>query len=72
MSVDTSNSNPLTASITYWNDRKNWKYTIEPHGDGYALYYGRTPFHHGANLGHLTEINQKTIDLICKGLNNLL
>ena len=53
----------------YYNDPKNWEYSIEPHGDGYTLYHGRTPFHHGYNIGHLTEISQKTIDMIVAALN---
>lgn len=31
------------------------EYSIELHGDGYALYYGRCPHRHGHNLVHLTE-----------------
>lgn len=31
------------------------KYTIEHHGDGYALYYGRCDHRHGYNLAYLTE-----------------
>lgn len=31
------------------------RYTIEPHGDGYALYYGRCPHHHGYNLINMSE-----------------
>jgi hypothetical protein len=31
------------------------KYTIEPHGDGYALYYGRCACRHGYNLANMTE-----------------
>lgn len=31
------------------------KYTIEPHGEGYALYYGRCNHRHGYNLVYLTE-----------------
>jgi hypothetical protein len=31
------------------------RYSIEPHGDGYALYYGRCNCHHGYNLVHLVE-----------------
>ena len=53
----------------YHSNSKNWKYSIEPHGDGYALYFGRTPFHHGANLAHLTEISQETIRKIEDALN---
>lgn len=31
------------------------KYTIEPHGDGYALYYGRCNHRHGYNLVYMKE-----------------
>lgn len=61
----------MSGYIEFWNDQKNWKYTIEPHGDGYALYWGRTPFHHGYNLAHLTEIDQRTIDMIYTALNEV-
>jgi hypothetical protein len=30
-------------------------YTIEPHGNGYALYYGRCNHRHGYNLVYLTD-----------------
>ena len=31
------------------------RYTIEPHGDGYALYFGRCNHKHGWNLVYLKE-----------------
>lgn len=31
------------------------KYTIEPHGDGMALYYGRCNHRHGCNLANIKE-----------------
>lgn len=31
------------------------KYSIEPHGDGYALYYGRCNHRHGYNLINMVE-----------------
>lgn len=31
------------------------KYTIEPHGEDYVLYYGRCPHSHGYNLVYLKE-----------------
>jgi hypothetical protein len=37
---------------------KGWQpnlWTIEGHGDGFALYQGRTPQRHGLNLVHLSE-----------------
>lgn len=30
-------------------------FTVEPHGNGYAIYQGRDNFHHGLNLAILTE-----------------
>lgn len=31
------------------------RYTIEPHGDAYALFYGRCGHRHGWNLVYLNE-----------------
>jgi hypothetical protein len=31
------------------------QYTIEPHSEGYALYYGRCVHRHGYNLVNMTE-----------------
>lgn len=31
------------------------KYSIEPHGEGYALYYGRCRHRHGYNLINMVE-----------------
>ena len=31
------------------------RYTIEPHGEGYALYYGRCMHKHGYNLVNMIE-----------------
>ncbi len=31
------------------------KYTIEPHGNGYVLYYGRCNHRHGYNLVYLND-----------------
>lgn len=31
------------------------RYTIEPHGSGYALYYGRCVHRHGYNLINMVE-----------------
>lgn len=31
------------------------RYTIEPHGSGYALYYGRCGHRHGYNLINMVE-----------------
>lgn len=34
-----------------------YKYSIEPHGDAYALYFGRCPHRHGYNLARLSELS---------------
>jgi len=31
------------------------RYTVELHGEGYALYYDRCPHRHGYNLAYITE-----------------
>ena len=45
------------------------KYSIEPHGNGWALYRGRCNNKHGFNLAHITEASQETLDLIVSALN---
>jgi hypothetical protein len=45
------------------------KYSIEKHGEGYAIYCGRDWQHHGMNIGHLTEVTPATIKLIEDALN---
>lgn len=45
------------------------KYSIEPHGDGYAIYYGRCMHRHGYNLAHLTECEEKFVKIIEEALN---
>lgn len=47
----------------------NSGYTVERHGNGYAIYRGRTMEHHGENLGHLTECLPHLPDMIEKALN---
>jgi hypothetical protein len=32
------------------------KYTIQPHGDAYALYFGRCMHRHGYNLMRISEV----------------
>jgi len=46
-------------------------YTIEPHGDAYALYVGRDSQHHGLKLAHISEPDAGVLvlDLIVKALN---
>lgn len=45
------------------------KFTIEKHGDGHALYFGRDTFHHGANLAHITETTPECLQQIEDALN---
>ena len=37
------------------------RYSIEPHGDGYAVYWGRCNHRHGANIAHITECGREDI-----------
>jgi hypothetical protein len=41
--------------IDIFNCRCEDKYNIEPHGKGYAIYYGRCRHRHGYNLALITE-----------------
>ena len=57
-----------------WKDLLNCqcsdKFVIEPHGKGYALYWGRCQHRHGYNLLHITECTREDIlKLIEKRLN---
>lgn len=48
------------------------QYSVEPHGDGYALYFGRSDTFHGLRLCNLTDLDPKMPDLpalIEKALN---
>lgn len=45
------------------------RYTVERHGDGWAIYRGRDREHHGLNLGHLTECSAELAAMIEGGLN---
>lgn len=47
------------------------RYTVEPHGSGYAVYDGRDIWHHGLNLAHITETTLEVAKLIERGLNAL-
>jgi hypothetical protein len=38
-----------------FNCKCETRYTIEPHGEGYALYYGRCGHRHGYNLINMVE-----------------
>lgn len=33
-----------------------WRYSVRPHGDEYALYYGRCDHRHGYNLAYISEV----------------
>ena len=46
-------------------------YTVEKHGDGFAIYTGRTPFHRGMNWGQLTECSEALATAVERGLNML-
>lgn len=46
-------------------------YTVERHGNGWAVYRGRDHQHHGWNLGHLTECSDDLPAMIERGLNML-
>jgi len=47
------------------------KFSIEPHGDGYALYFGRCNHRHGLNLLHITELSYNAGDILKKIENSL-
>jgi len=54
---------------------KSSKYSIEPHGDSYALYYGRCPHRHGYNLCQLSKFDsegEQTRQIIQQALNKYL
>lgn len=44
-------------------------YTVERHGNGWAIYLGRDRQHHGANLGQLTECGPELAAQIQAALN---
>lgn len=45
------------------------RYTVEPHGKGYAIYRGRDMDHHGENLGHLSDCLPYLPNMVEKVLN---
>lgn len=45
------------------NCRCTDRYSIEKHGDGFALYFGRCGHRHGYNLLHITECTRQ--DVLC-------
>lgn len=44
------------------------RFSIERHGNGWAIYRGRDGFHHGYNLGQLTECSEDTVKLVERAL----
>lgn len=48
------------------------RYSIERHGNGYALYKGRCCHKHGYNLAFITETDKETLVLIEASLNKML
>lgn len=44
-------------------------YCVEPHGDGHALYEGRTNGMHGYNLANMTEIDAVRLDEMLRRAN---
>jgi hypothetical protein len=46
------------------------KYSIEPHGKGHALYYGRCNHKHGYNMMYITECNRKDVLQLIEDLLN--
>lgn len=60
---------PNSESETLLECNRIDKYSIEPHGDGYAIYYGRCLHRHGYNLAHLTGCEEKFIQIIENALN---
>jgi hypothetical protein len=62
-------------SLLEWVDhvantsKKIDRYTVEPHGKGYAVYLGRDNKHHGANLAHLSECSPAFADQVQALLN---
>ena len=45
------------------------QFSVEPHGDGYAIYTGRDDTNHGSNLGHLSECSDWLPKHIERALN---
>lgn len=40
------------------------KYTIEPHGDGLTLYWGRCNCRHGYNLAQVSEVSANALEIL--------
>ncbi|WP_087865325.1 hypothetical protein [Comamonas thiooxydans] len=45
------------------------RFSVQPHGKGYAIYDGRDAFHHGYNLGQLSECNPDLVKTVEDALN---
>lgn len=68
--IDTDDGTTKTASKKKpANPPADATFSVEPHGNGYAIYRGRSMDHHGANLGHLTECSPELPKLIEQALN---
>jgi hypothetical protein len=46
------------------------RFSIEPHGDAYALFYGRCPHKHGYNFMRISEVSFNAPDM--KEIENAL
>ena len=46
------------------------EYCIEPHGNGWALYFGRCNHRHGLNIAFITEPDMKRLEEMIKKLNS--
>lgn len=45
------------------------RYSVDRHGNGWAIYRGRDVMHHGWNLGQLSECSEDTVRLVEGALN---
>lgn len=65
MTTETTNKDEPCGKLSVLNDllycRCSEKYSIERHGDGHAIYFGRCGHKHGANLAYLTGCNRDDI-----------
>lgn len=66
---DSSVSSVSAEDSSSANFMETKKYSVEPHGAGYAVYQGRDQWHHGHNLGMLTECDSSLPSLIETALN---
>ena len=47
------------------------QYSIEKHGDGWALYLGRCPHRHGYNLAYMTDLDVDKLNHMLDLLNSI-